>query len=166
MERLRLGRVPEIARMFAVQSKDAARPVTEAEARAWVEGLAENPHGWVVEYEGRLLGEAVLDNVDRTHGGARLVCGLYDLERLGRGIGRRVVRLVLAYAFRQLGLHRVGLRVIAYNERAYRCYLACGFKEEGRVRQAVLMDGVRYDDILMGILRTEYEALQKPETAP
>ena len=36
---------------------------------------------------------------------------------------------------RTLGLHRVGLRVLAYNDRAIRCYKKCGFREEGRERQ-------------------------------
>lgn len=154
--RLELGRVPEIARMFAVQSKDAARPLTEAEARRWAERLAANPYGWVIEHEGRFLGEAFLNNVDLADGDARLACGLYDAAMLGQGIGRRVVRLVLAYCFDELGLHRVGLRVIAYNERAIRCYRACGFQEEGRLREAVFVDGERYDDILMSVLRSEY----------
>lgn len=155
--RLELGRVPEIARMFAVQSGDADKPLTEPDARRWAARLTSNPYGWAVEYQGRLLGEAFLNGVDLDHGDARLACGLYDPGMLGQGLGRRVVRLALAYAFEELGLHRVGLRVIAYNERAVRCYRACGFKEEGRLREAVFVDGKRYDDILMSILRSEYE---------
>jgi len=164
--RLELGRVPEIARMFAVQTKDAERPLTEAEARRWADRLAGNPYGWVIEHEGRFLGEIFLNDVDLADGDARLACGLYDPEKLGQGLGRRAVRLVLAYCFEQLRLHRVGLRVIAYNERAFRCYRACGFQEEGRLREAVLMDGDRYDDILMSILASEYEAQRRGSGAP
>ena len=145
---------------------ERARPLTEAEARRWAERLAANPYGWVVEHEGRFLGEAFLNNVDLDFGDARLACGFYDPEKLGKGLGRRVVALVLAYCFEQLRLHRVGLRVIAYNERAIRCYRACGFREEGRLREAVFVDGERYDDILMSMLASEYEARRRGSSAP
>lgn len=71
------------------------------------------------------------------------------------GLGRETVRLILAHAFGALGLHRVSLRVVAYNTRAIRCYLACGFVEEGREREAALVGGERHDDIMMGILSRE-----------
>ena len=48
------------------------------------------------------------------------------------------------------------LRVLAYNERAIRCYLSCGFVEEGRERESALVDGERYDDLIMGVLAHEY----------
>ncbi|MEG6510002.1 GNAT family protein [Methyloligella sp. 2.7D] len=156
--RLALGRTPEIARMFPLDADRAREPLTLEEARRWAERLMAHPHGWAVEYEGRLLGEAHLSQLDRAHGSARFACAIYDPAMLGKGLGRRLIRLVLAYGFGELGLHRIGLRVLAYNERAIRCYKACGFVEEGLVREAVLVDGERHDDILMGVLRGEFEA--------
>ena len=50
------------------------------------------------------------------------------------------------------GLHRIDLRVLAYNTRATRCYLRAGFVEEGREREAALVDGTWHDDVIMGIL--------------
>ena len=72
------------------------------------------------------------------------------------GLGRQAVRLVLAHAFGPLGLHRVGLRVIAFNTRAIRCYRACGFIEEGREREAAQVGGAWHDDIIMGVLAQEF----------
>ena len=66
-----------------------------------------------------------------------------------------MTRLVLAYAF-DSGLHRVGLRVLATNERAVRCYTSCGFKLEGRERESARIDGVWQDDLIMGILAREF----------
>ena len=62
----------------------------------------------------------------------------------------------MRHAFDDLGLRRVDLRVLAYNERAIRCYLSCGFVEEGRERESALVDGERYDDLIMGVLAHEY----------
>jgi RimJ/RimL family protein N-acetyltransferase len=40
-----------------------------------------------------------------------------------------------------MALHRVSLRVVAYNVRAIRCYSACGFVGEGSEREAAYIGG-------------------------
>ncbi|HUC93718.1 MAG TPA: GNAT family protein [Paenibacillus sp.] len=39
--------------------------------------------------------------------------------------------------------------------RAYRCYLKCGFREEGRLREAHYYNGRYHDIILMSVLRND-----------
>jgi len=58
----------------------------------------------------------------------------------------------------ELGLHRIELEVLAFNARAIRCYLACGFRSEGIRREAELYPHGWQDLIVMGLLRTEYTA--------
>jgi [ribosomal protein S5]-alanine N-acetyltransferase len=156
-ERLALGRDPDIVRMFGVDPADM-RPLTEASAAHWVERLVAHPCAWVVEHDGRLLGEVRLDGLDPHDARAGLAVGLYDPAKLGMGLGREVVRLVLAHAFGTLGLHRISVRVVAYNTRAIRCYMACGFVVEGREREAALVGSERHDDIIMGILAHEMKS--------
>ena len=47
---------------------------------------------------------------------------LLDRNLLGKSVGRRITRLVHRFGFEQLGLHRIDLRVLAFNERAIRSY--------------------------------------------
>jgi RimJ/RimL family protein N-acetyltransferase len=54
-------------------------------------------------------------------------------------------------------MQRVSLNVFEYNPRAIRSYEKCGFKHEGRARQAMNRDGRRWDLIFMGCLREEWE---------
>jgi RimJ/RimL family protein N-acetyltransferase len=131
-------------------------PLTQEATTRWVDQLAKHPHAWVIEHAGQLLGEIRLDGVDRTDYRARLAVGLYDPSKLGVGLGREAIRLVLGYAFGDLGLHRVGLRVVTYNARAICCYLACGFVEEGREREAAYVAGEWHDDVMMGVLAREF----------
>lgn len=154
-ERLVLGNPPDILHMFG-EDPATARPLTEAAARRWVDRLAEHSRAWVIEHDGRLLGEIRLDALDEHDRRARLAIGLYDPAKLGRGIGREAIGLLLRHAFDSLRLHRVGLRVLAFNTRAIRCYLACGFIEEGREREAACVAGTWHDDVLMGILRRDF----------
>ncbi len=79
----------------------------------------------------------------------------------GRGYGTDAVRLTVSYAFRELGMHRVMLGVMAYNTRAIRVYEKCGFVREAVRREAIYRDGVRWDVVEMGILRHEWEAARQ-----
>ncbi|HAD06471.1 MAG TPA: GNAT family N-acetyltransferase, partial [Anaerolineaceae bacterium] len=63
--------------------------------------------------------------------------------------------------FTVLNLQRVSLNVFDFNQRGYASYLKCGFKEEGRLPAALLKAGKRCDLIFMGILRSDWEELQK-----
>jgi [ribosomal protein S5]-alanine N-acetyltransferase len=154
-DRLALGRAPEVMRMFGVDSSVLPR-LTEGAAKRWIDSLAAHPHAWVVEHEGRLLGEIRLDDLDEHDRRARLAVGLYDPAKLGVGLGREAIRLVLKHAFENLGLHRVSLRVVDYNILAIRCYRACGFVEEGREREAASVAGEWRDDVIMGLLAREF----------
>ncbi len=46
--------------------------------------------------------------------------------------------------------------MLADNARAIACYRRCGFREEGREREAALVDGTWRDDLVMGILAHEH----------
>ena len=92
---------------------------------------------WAVEYNRHCIGSAGL-RVDADQHGATYTVGLFVAELRGRGLGREVTRLVLSWAFGELGVHRVELEVLAFNRRAIDCYLACGFRKEGVRREAEL----------------------------
>ena len=49
----------------------------------------------------------------------------------------KLTRTVVTYGLNDVGLHRIDLRVLAYNTRAIGCYLRAGFEEEGREREAL-----------------------------
>ena len=73
-------------------------------------------------------------------------------------MGTEASRLVLAYAFEVLLLHRVELRVLAFNERAIACYERCGFRREGVEREGAWIGGEWQSDVIMSILEQEYRA--------
>lgn len=75
----------------------------------------------------------------------------------GRGIGREAIGLICRYGFRMLGLNRLQLMVYAENTRARRCYAACGFAEEGLLRQARWVDGHFVDMVPMALLKEDWE---------
>ncbi len=111
---------------------------------------------WAVEHDGRCIGSAGL-RVDAGQHRATYTVGLFVAALRGQGLGREITRLVVAWGFGGLGLNRIELEVLAFNTRAIRCYLACGFRQEGVRREAELYPDGRKDLISMGLLRSEYE---------
>jgi RimJ/RimL family protein N-acetyltransferase len=94
------------------------------------------------------------------HQNAWIGIGVGDPEYRGKGYGTEAMSLALGYAFRELNLYRVQLGVFGYNKRAIRSYEKNGFVHEGAQRSLLYRDGQRHDVLLMGILRSEWEARQ------
>ena len=110
-----------------------------------------------------LIGFVTLDTPDWTARTAWTSIGIGVEARWGQGLGREAMNLLLGYAFETLNLNRVSLTVFEYNQRAMRCYLRCGFLEEGRERLAVQRSGRRWDLVYMGILYEDWLRLKKRE---
>jgi RimJ/RimL family protein N-acetyltransferase len=149
---------PEIVRGYGVELA-APRPRTRKEAEEWVHQIEANPHAFVIEADGALAGEVHLFHVNPVDSWGCLAIGLIDPARLGQGIGRESVRHCLGYAFGDLGLHRVSIRVLATNTRAIRCYERCGFIVEGRERESARVGGRWEDDMLLGMLAEDFRQL-------
>jgi len=97
--------------------------------------------------------------------GVRAEVGIFLLpEQVGRGYGTDAMNALVDYGFGELGLQRVGLHVSPGNERAIRSYEKCGFTQEGRMRSYRRRRGEIVDDILMSILRAEWEQLDRPRS--
>ncbi|GAA2754007.1 GNAT family N-acetyltransferase [Amnibacterium kyonggiense] len=85
--------------------------------------------------------------------------------QVGRGYGTDAVRTLCRYGFRAMGLHRIGLSLAAFNERGRAAYEKAGFQVEGVRREAVFTDGGFTDEVLMGLLRRDWEAREEARAA-
>lgn len=131
------------------------------EALAWYEDqvarleIPASRH-WVIEAFDDLAGVAFLHSISEADQNARFAIGMFAPKFLRRGLGYETTRLVLEHAFTAMGLHRVDLRVLAFNEPAIAVYRRCGFVEEGRDRESCLVGGEWHDDVIMGVLVDEF----------
>ena len=112
---------------------------------------------FVIEADGKCIGTCGLWRYRPASGVCELGIAIGDREYWGRQYGREAISLLLDYAFRIRNVRRVCLNTSSANERALRCYRACGFVEEGRLRQHEWIGGQYVDEVHMGILRDEYE---------
>jgi RimJ/RimL family protein N-acetyltransferase len=120
--------------------------------------LDQNAAPFAIEADGKYIGYCGLMDVQNRHGNLELGIMIGDRDYWGRGYGREVVNLLLYWGFHYLGARRIALTTHAKNERAIRCYLACGFVEEGRPRKVVWIEGEYTDLVEMSLLREEWRA--------
>ncbi len=104
-----------------------------------------------------LVGTAALRWVQWAHGVAFLQIGIGKPEDREHGYGTDALKLILNYAFNELNLFRLNANAFEYNERAIRLLERVGFVEEVRRRQAIHRNGRRWDSIIMGLLREDWE---------
>ncbi len=105
---------------------------------------------------GKPIGTIQLYDFNNQDKSCKLGIRIGDRDYWSKGYGGDAVNTIVEYAFCSLDMYRVDLRVYEYNERAARCYEKCGFKLEGRTRKSAYIDGSYYDEILMGLLKSEF----------
>ena len=149
--RFALGNSPEVQAMFGADP-NAVRDITPEAAEAWVQSHLDDPHAWVIELDGVLIGGVRLYHVNYSDKRAQIAIGILDPSALGGGHGTQAMRLLAAHAFDTLGLHRLGCRVLDFNARAVAAYEKVGFVVEGREREAALIAGKWHDDLILGLL--------------
>lgn len=152
--RFEIGNDAQVQRMYGVDPTQV-RPITLEAAEAWVRSQQEHSTAWVIEAKGRLIGAVRLHSIDQIDKRCSLAIGLLSSAQTGNGYGPEAIRVLAAHAFGTMGLHRLGCRVLGFNDRAVAAYEKVGFKIEGRERESCLIAGRWHDDVLMGLLDRE-----------
>lgn len=107
---------------------------------------------------GAYIGNIGLYDLDWKNRNAEYAILIGDRPSWGQGFGLDATHALLGFAFGELGLHRIYLKVLAHHDRAIRLYQKAGFQEEGRLRDALFRDGAFRDVLLMSIIRDEFDA--------
>jgi RimJ/RimL family protein N-acetyltransferase len=128
--------------------------LTMKQERAWLEELlTEIRHGNIIsvlaEVDGKIVGngEIVRGEYKETKHHGRLAVTIQGTHR-GLGIGREMIRALLAEARRQ-GLKNVHVEFLARNKQAISAYEKAGFKRVGRIPGKVYRDHRLLDALIM-----------------
>jgi ribosomal-protein-alanine N-acetyltransferase len=156
-DRLAYGRDAEFRKMVG-GDPCTLPPLTIAAVEPWYHQVSQDCYHWIIEAEVRCIGTVRLHAVDTENRRAKFAIGIFGPEFRGRGLGTEATRLVLAYAFEVLSLHRVELRVLTFNHKAIACYERCGFVREGIEREGSWIGGQWQSDMIMSVLEQEYRA--------
>lgn len=103
------------------------------------------------------LGTIGLHEINRAS--ERAVAGyVLARESRGKGLGRRALRLLCAFAFKELRLARVEVTIEAENRVSRATAEAVGFREEGVLRSYMRIAGRRRDMVMYGLLPDDLRA--------
>lgn len=146
-----------------------AYPKTETALAEWLQERHKANNAFlfgVRPLEGdELLGYVELDGVLWPHGVCGIAYCIGNPAKRGQGYGYEATQLALAFAFYELNLHRVTLTAFSYNQASIALAEKLGFQHEGVYREFLQRDGRRYDMLLFGLLRHEWETLNEQITS-
>jgi RimJ/RimL family protein N-acetyltransferase len=153
---------PDLQQYFSVHL-----PKMEDTEKRWLEKMSrqmEDMEGFVfmVEtLEGTPIGTMALHSINWQHRFATTGAAIVSKDHRGQGYGSTTKMHLLNFAFNDLNMNRVNSRVLATNPRSIRYSERCGYRIEGRLRQAFFKNGRYVDEVIMGVLRKDWTPLWK-----
>jgi RimJ/RimL family protein N-acetyltransferase len=144
-------------------------PVSKQEEEDWIRRTwearqkgTEYTFGIEENKKGLLVGSCSLFAVHSINRTAELGIAIWNKSYWDKGIGSEAIQLICSYGFYLINLHSIFLRVHDFNKRAIRVYEKLGFQHVARKREAVFIDGIYHDTLVMDILEDEFRKLHPP----
>lgn len=140
-------------------------PLSLEEEKQWFENLADRPQSerpLAIEIQDgeqwRIIGNCGFHNISQINRSSEVGIFIGDKSLWNYGYGTETMQLLLKHGFETLNLNRISLVVYDDNLRAIRAYEKAGFVLDGRLRQAKYKNGRYGDELIMSVLRTEWDA--------
>jgi RimJ/RimL family protein N-acetyltransferase len=136
-------------------------PTSQAKTEAWFQKtvLSRDRADFAFEKldDQSITGFGGLINIDRVLRKAELYIFIGDKAVWGQGYGRDGYKLITNYGFAELGLNKVYLYQLSFNEKAIAATKALGWNVDGLLRRDILSHGEIKDQYILSILRGEWE---------
>lgn len=137
-------------------------PISTKQQEEWIQSLSKNRNDIKLTIEldnGESIGMCSLNQIDWKNRYAGIGIKLIESEEVrDKGIGTKVLKSLIKYAFEELQLNRLEARIIEYNLASKRIFEKCGFKIEGMERNKIYKNGEYHNVIIVGLLKDELHA--------
>jgi RimJ/RimL family protein N-acetyltransferase len=128
------------------------KPVTREDHLNWLEnkvfkGLV---HQFIIcmNIDDFPVGSIYLQNFEKDNNKAEWGIYIGEEKAYGKGVGTEAARLLLEYAFNDLGIHKVISRVLAKNKASIRMNEKAGYVKEAYLKDELYIDG-KYEDLIL-----------------
>jgi len=108
-----------------------------------------------------VLGDAALWGIDSHTRAAHIGLNLLPAAR-SQGVGKETVVLLADYAFRVRGLNRLQCETYTDNAAMLAVAESVGFQREGVRREVGWRDGHHVDDVILGLLASQWQDPRGP----
>lgn len=102
------------------------------------------------------IGMVTLADINYVNRSAHSHILIGDKNEWGKGYGTMALKQILAYAFEEMGLHRVEAMVLESNVGSVKMHKKCGYTEEGIKRDSIYKNGKYHNQLIMSVLHNEY----------
>lgn len=125
---------------------------------SWIEGLRTSSSAvfYAVVHNAEIVGGVGISAINKLHRRADWAFYLSENTR-GKGIGSSLEYQFVNKVFSDFEVDKLNCEVISFNEKVVGLHERFGFKIEGARRDHVIRDGSKYDAILLGITKAEWQ---------
>ncbi len=102
------------------------------------------------------IGITSLMNLDYKNRNSECIIDIGNKDYWGDGYGKEGMELLVQYSFKELNLHKLYLKVFAFNTRAIRLYERIGFEREGELKDHLFRNGKWHNIIEMALFQDKY----------
>ncbi|MBJ6360724.1 GNAT family N-acetyltransferase [Paenibacillus sp. GCM10012307] len=135
------------------RSEEGTRLWTESKA---AEGANGDQYTFAIEtLNSELIGSIGTHTTDPRNGTFKYGIGIFR-EHWRKGYASEAVKLLLGYYFEELRYQKASAHVYAFNEGSIALHERLGFRLEGRLRNMVYTNGEYYDELVYGLLISEF----------
>ena len=134
--------------------------VSSAYEKKWIEDTIFNGRdvklAVCLKEDGKYIGNVYLTDIDYVNRSAVSHVLIGNKAYWGNGYAAEAYKLLLSYAFDELGLHRVCAQVLESNIGSLKMHIKCGYKEEGLLRDSVWKNGRFQNQVILSIKENEF----------
>ncbi|RJE88876.1 N-acetyltransferase [Paenibacillus sp. 1011MAR3C5] len=138
-------------------------PRSEMGTRHWTEETAakvstgDSTMLAIEKRDGELVGCISAHSCDSRNGTFKYGVAIFR-DHWRKGYAFEAVQLLLRYFFHELRYEKAVASVYGFNESSIRMQERLGFILEGRLRSMIFTNGSRHDELVFGLLRSEFDA--------
>jgi len=137
-------------------------PRSEDGTRQWAEDTAaKRPAGdqmmlAIENLDGQLVGSINAHSCDSRNGTFKYGIAIFRDHRR-KGYASDAIIILLRYYFHELRYEKAIANVYSFNESSIELQKRLGFMQEGRLRSMIFTNGHRHDELVFGMLKSEFD---------
>jgi len=137
--------------------------VSEEYERQWIINAINNNKevrlGICLKENKELIGLTSIIDIDWINRSAQCSIMMGEKQYWGKGIGSESSMLLLKFAFYERNFERIWAHILESNIGSLKMFEKCGYKSEGLLRNSVYKNGRYQNQVVMSILRDEFDIL-------
>ena len=145
-------------RWWPTVSQPATRNLMFVVEAVWDEYAPQPDSQWAKQPAQHTIGVVGLCHIDWRDRTAEISFYVGEEGARGKGYAKRALVLLHDYGFNELGLERIWAEAFKFNEPSIKLLTKLGYVIEGTLRKHVWRMGKRWDSVMMGLLREEWES--------